>query len=250
MDQTNPNGENVETPTTSPVEITTPDDGSTVNPQSPATPSPEEANWNSLSGHAQDRFREVTRGANEARRELEEERRLRIEAQQLATYPSYKTDTQEPDVASAVKRLSDVGIATKAEVNQAVDQKLGNLVYNMEMDRLKGKYDGSTGLPTFDKDEYEDFVSRNPKYRNYEPEDVYQKMYEPEIDNWKLTNTGKSGVTQRNVTLPPTRTQVKEEPLTPELIEQRLRQPDGREWYEKNLDRINAVMSKTATPSW
>lgn len=246
----NLNGENVETPAASPAETITPDDGSSVNPQQDAASlSSEEAKWNSLTGTTQERIRQLARENNR----LREAESLKNQAPQY-NYPqpnAYGAQTRTPEVESAVQRLSDVGIATDAKVEEKVNQKVAGLVYQLELDKLSDKYSGETGLPKFEREEYEDYVARHPQYRTYAPEDVYKKMYEPEITEWQVQNHGRQ-LPSKSVTpsLRPTRTLVREEALTPEGIEQRLNQPDGRQWYEQNRDKIQTVLAKTATPTW
>lgn len=237
-------GQSVETPVTSPVEPQTPDENQEENP-SGASPvlSPEEESWKRLSGPSQERFRQITRENNYLRTKLSE-----VDNKDNSR-STYKPEPVIPEVAEAVRRLSDVGIATKEEVEQTVNNRLGGLVYQMELDRLSSKYDGQNGLPQFDKDEYEDYLARHPQYKNYAPEDVYSKMYEPEILEYKLQHLNKP-MSQPTPSLKPTKTQVREEPLSPDLIEQRLKEPDGAQWYERNKEKINTVLAKTNVEAW
>ena len=248
------NGENTETPAASPAETITTGDENQVNPQGAGNVSPEEVAWNDLKGSSQDRFRQMAKMANEARAQAERER---IERERLmSTYggrvPTPPIDNN-PGVQDAVKQLSQIGIATREEVQETVNRTVGNLVYNFDFEKLEGRYDGSNGLPKFDRDEYEDFIARHPQYRGYEPVDVYEKMYSDEILDYKLRNQNANqgqGAASRQTTasLRPTKTQVREEPLTPELIEQRLNRPDGREWYEKNKEKISSVLASMSSP--
>lgn len=253
MDQLDPNlnGENVETPAATPAEITTPE---LVNPGQPnggaaVKPSPEEVSWNDLSGASQERFRAVTRSNNELRLKLAE-----LEQRQPVNYPvpPHNPNFVAPEVADAVQRLSDVGMATKKEVEETVNQRLGGLVFQMELNRLEEKLDGNDGRPAFNRDEYQDFVARHPEYRNYTPDDVYQKMYSQELLDWQVEHYNKRPASKPTPSLRPTRTQqsLGDEPLTPELIEQRLKAPGGLEWYDKNKDKINASLEATAQPTW
>lgn len=241
----NLNGEQVETPADSQSEITTPDAGDSVNQTGAANLSPEEVSWNDLSGPAQDRFREVTRQLSRERREKEE----LLANRPTETSNRFETLNNGPieGAQEAVQKLDQIGIANKDYVDQKISQTVNALVYNSEIEKLGGRYDGSNGLPKFDRDEYENYVSIHPQYRNYLPEDVYQKMYSEEIFDWRAQNQKTGGSKPAtNSTLRPNKTQVREEPLTPEMIEQRMQEPDGREWYEKNMTRVNAVMAKSA----
>ena len=243
-------GEETETPSVSPAETITSDDGTSESSKGAASQSPEEERWNNLSGASQERFRQISRENNELRRFRESK-----EAEEKAKLASYspnsvnETVDRTPEVESAVRRLSQVGIATDEKVERLVDQKLSGLIYQQELNRLENKFSGEDGLPKFDRDEYEDYLGRHPQYRNYAPEDVYQKMYEPEIIEWKVQNHDKQrSVRTATSSLKPTRTQVREEPMTPALIEQRLKQPDGAKFYEDHIEQINAVLQKSYTP--
>lgn len=247
----NLDGEIAETPTTSPVETITPDEGSQVNQNGAETQSVEEATWNSLKGNSQARFKEVLRDLNaeRARREqIEAENRRLAYGGGVPTIPSLQQSALNPEVQAGIKQLSDMGLATKDEVAQTVEntvnQRLSGVIYNMEMDRLSSRHNGADGLPAFDKEEYEDYITRYPQYRNYTPEDVYSKMYEDDIFDVKVSRMEQPAATRQSASLKPTKTRVQEEPLSLELIEQRLREPDGRQWYERNIDKINAVVSR------
>ena len=242
-------GEETETPSASPAGTITSGEDTSEN-ESPESLSPEEVTWSSLKGSTQDRIKEILREKREA-----EERAIRAESvnpyqPQPNYYPSTAVNPNSPEVADAVRKLSDVGMATKEEVRQELNNTVQGLVREMELDRLEGKYSGESGLPKFDKEEYQDYISRHPQYMNYTPEDVYQKMYSEEIFDYKVQNQGKETAQKSSPSLRPTKTLVREELLTPELIEQRLKEPDGRGWYERNLEKINAVLTKTSTPEW
>lgn len=243
MDQ-NPNGEILETPDGSQPEIITTDEGSQVNQDGALNPSAEEVAFNSLKGSTQDRVRTLAQRANHATQLESENEQLK---QQMEALRLRNMSPVNPDVQDAVSRLDGVGIATKEytnkQIDEKVDQKLSGIVWKMEMDRLEGRHSGNDGLPAFDRTEYEAYIGANPQYRGYSPEDVYNKMFEDDIFDAKVKNLGKQPVKQ-SPTLRATRTRVQEETMTPEYIEQRLKQPDGRQWYEQNLQKINSVIGR------
>ena len=144
-----------------------------------------------------------------------------------------------PEVQNARKVLSDIGFPTEDKVDQKINQGLGQIIYNFELRDLERTYDGSNNLPKFDKAEYEDFVQRNPKYQNYDPKDVYNIMYEEEILDAKLKGRGEEPQPSTNSSLRPTKTTVREEQWTPDWLENRMKQPDGLDWYAKNKDKVN-----------
>lgn len=243
MDPNNPDliGENVETPSASPAEMITPDPTDSVNSQGASNLSPEEVAWSDLKGGTQDRIKSILREKEEALARAERAERY---AQNQFTPQSQPQPQYNPDVRDAVQKLSDVGMATKDEVRQLLNQELGNLAKDFELERLEGRHNGNDGFPKFDKTEYQDFINRNPQYRFYNPEDVYEKMYKDEIRDAEFKSY-KQPKTRQSTTssLRPTATQVREEGLTPEFIERRLQQPDGRKWYTENKERINTALA-------
>ena len=251
------NGEDVVTPAGSQPGTTTPDGGSSVNQDGArGTLSPEEVSWNDLSGGSQDRFRAITRDLNEYRRKEQEwqEEKLRLSAtNQSSRFSDTSEDPNNPEVQDAIRRLSKFGIATKEDVQAEIGKYFNGFVYRSELEKLESRFDGSNGLPKFDRNEYEDYIARYPQYRSYEPSDVYEKMYADEILDSKLQdrNGGTTSTSQTaNSSLRPTRTQVQQEPWTPELIEQKLQSLGPSEriaWLEKNRDKINTVLSNQSS---
>lgn len=249
MDPKDPSldGEIAETPIVSQTEITTPESRIDVNSQGASNElSPEEVAFNNLKGGTQDRIRELIKERDEAQAEA---RRFEtyIMSQNQPTYQAPAFNPQAPEVADAVQKLSNVGIATDEKVEKLVNQRVGNLIYNFELRDLEKAHNGSDGLPKFDRVEYEDFVKRNPQFQNYTPEDVYSmKMYPEEIMDARVKSHKGTGQSTTS-SLRPTPTVVREDSLTPEFIEKRLQQPDGRKWYAENKDRINSTLATQQT---
>jgi hypothetical protein len=248
MDQ-NPNGEILETPDGSRPETITADEGSQVNPQGAQEPSAEEVAFNSLKGSTQDRIRTLANRANQANQLQSEMEQLKAEMEAFKLRSMTPTPLQNPDVQDAVSKLDQFGVATKKfvedEIDKKVNQNLSGIVWKMEMDRLESRHSGQDGLPAFDRAEYEAYINVNPQYRGYTPEDVYNKMFEDDIFDAKVKGLGTQRSVKQGPTLRPTRTRVQEETMTPEYIEKRLAQPDGRQWYEQNIQKINAVINST-----
>jgi len=205
----------------------------------PGGQSDEEVEFSSLSGSTQDRIRRLIRERNDA-----------IEASQRGFTPPPPPPVyqpQNPSVQDAVEKLREVGITTKDDVKSMVQDSLAQLRYQAELDRLEASYDGDDGKPKFTREEYEDFVRHNPQYQDYLPEDVYEKMYKEELNDWRVNQSGSRPAARQSQSLPPRRTMQQEESLTPEGIEEKLRTlPEGEreKWYEKNVDKINAVMGR------
>lgn len=196
----------------------------------------EEVEFNSLKGTTQERIKTLIRQRNEALK--------RTENTQIMPLSNVPDNGQQPaQVQEAVHKLESVGIATKKTVEETVRQEIGALRYENEMNRLASSYSGEQG-PKFEREEYEDFVRNNPQYAGYLPEDVFKmKMYPEEFRDLELKG---ASTQKRTTTLRPTKQSVTEEPLTLETIEARLKEPDGRQWYDKNYNKINAVLAKSA----
>lgn len=239
------NGEPLETPAASPAETITTEPTETVNSQGAVVNgNPEEVEFNSLKGGTQDRIKTILKERDQYKALAAQYQTYYTASPQTGYAPQPQTvDLSNPQVREAVSQLSKVGIATDEKVDQKISQSIGNLVYNFELQSLEDKLDGANGLPKFDRNEYFDYVNRNPKYQNYAPEDVYNIMYSEEIMDAKLKERGNSLGQSSNSSLRPTKTTVREEQWTPEALEQRLREPDGKNWYAKNIELVNKVLS-------
>ena len=197
---------------------------------------PEEVEFNSLKGSAQERFRKTIRERNEA-----VERLNKIIAQQPSFVPP-ANGQQSPQIQEAVQKLEGFGIATKNTVEETVKREIGTLRYENEMSRLSSDFSGDTG-PKFEREEYEDYVRSHPQYAGYLPEDVFKmKMYPEEFRDVESTKPQP----KRTTSLKPSRSSALEEPMTPESIEARLKEPDGPQWLEKNYNQVNKILKMTA----
>lgn len=249
MDQNNPNGETVVTPAPSQGGIITPETEGNVNPQGAPTVSPEEVAFNGLKGDTQTRIKTILSEKETARREAEywKSQAASQTPQQQTPFVQSQAPVDPDQAEKAVKVLSSVGMATKDEVQRQINQSIGAMAYNYELRDLAERYDGANGLPRFERTEYEDYVQRNPQYQNYSPEDVYAKMYRQEILDAELAKrSGTSGQSQTVTLKPSGGAATQQEPLTPELIEQRMAEPGGKEWYIQNKDKINKALASQA----
>ncbi|MDE2106325.1 MAG: hypothetical protein KGL39_54400 [Patescibacteria group bacterium] len=199
----------------------------------------EEVEFNSLSGSAQDRFRKIIRDLRQTREENEHLKRQPVYGQ---TPFGQVPPPPNPDIQEAVRKLSEVGIATKDEVRKIIAETLGTVRFDDELNKLEGELDGNDGRPRFTREEYEDYINRHPQYRNYLPRDVYSVMYDEELTEWKIAHRSAKPKTQSS-SLKPTKTSVQDEEWTPEYIEQKI-QEEGPSWYDRHKDKINQVLSK------
>ncbi len=188
----------------------------------------EEVEFNKLTGHTQDRFRELLRRAKEA------EAKLGTQQTYVPTAPNMVT----PDQEQAVETLSKFGIATDKKVDEKVSAGLNQIKWELRQANLEQKYVGQDGEPKFDREEVEDYMRSHPQYQYYDPEDVFKYKMFPDEFSGQSQQTTKT----RTSSLRPTKAQTRQDALTPDFIEERLKQADGAEWYDAHLDEINAVV--------
>lgn len=214
------------------------------NPNEDTGGQPEEVEFSSLSGGAQDRFRKIYKEREEMRSELERYRKGTFSGNQIVPPPPSQYD---PQVREAISKLEQVGVATRDYVAQQIQDTLAQKTFYDELGKLESEIDGHDGRPKFTREEYTDYINRYPQYKNYLPIDVYQKIYSEELDSWKA---GHPQVKQpRQQTLRPTRTASRDSDLTPEEIENKLKtlpEPQRSQWYEKNLSKINEAMGRNS----
>src|SRR5258708_10894874 len=204
----------------------------------------EEVEFSKLTGSAQDRFRKLYQEKQQAQAELHKMRQLVQQGGGQQPAPGAQGLTTE--VQEAVKRLDDVGIATKDFVKEQVQSILAQKTYYDELDKLESQLNGNDGKPKFTREEYFDYIDKHPQYKNYLPQDVYSKMYEDELFDWKAKN-GNQQATGRTQQLRPTRSASREQELTVDEIEAKLKslpEPQRSEWYSANKKRIDAAASK------
>lgn len=195
----------------------------------------EEIAFNTLSGSAQDRIRGLLRRTKDA--EAEAERMKALAYSGGAKLPPVPPESNS-DVQSAIKKLDDVGMATKDYVQEQMNKALQSIQYEQKMKQLSESESGQDGRPKFDRYEYEDFVKTHPQYRYYDPADVFSIMYRDELLDWELKNRE---IDTSTPSLKSSRTVSREDVWTPEYIEQNIKE-QGTAWYEKNLDKINKVL--------
>lgn len=205
-----------------------PNDGQPTDPNAGQQPD-EEVEFNKLSGSAQERIREMWRRARTA----EEERdTLRQQQPNVPPAPQLDANTQQ---RQALETLDQAGVATKDFTKREVTQGIAEIKLELRNQNLVQKY--MDAPVQFNPDEIEDYKRTHPQYASYDPEDVFlYKMYPDEFANQRQTQT------KRSSNIRPTKQMQRQDALTPEYIEERLKQPDGDEWYEKNKDEINKVV--------
>lgn len=113
--------------------------------------------------------------------------------------------------------------------------------YAKDLKDLSNKYDGKDGKPAFDPTEIANYAKSNGIFNL---EAAYRDMHWKELVDWEKKQDSSDAVeTERpnsaNQNKPNERVK-----LTQEFLKERLAQPDGKQWYEKNRDKIIAAMGK------
>src|ERR1035437_8986646 len=115
----NDNGENLETPSASQAGTITSEPDGSVNSSSAVTESPEEVEFNTLKGGTQDRIKAILNERDQFKAEAE--RKDQFIRSQSFNQPTTNTDLSNPQVKAVVQQLSDVGMATKQDVDTLVN---------------------------------------------------------------------------------------------------------------------------------
>jgi hypothetical protein len=180
---------------------------------------------------------------------LQEERKKRQELEtrlsaleESASKPSTSDKSSNPDIETAANALDPYlrqkGFLTREQLEEEKQAES----YANEMKDLTKKFDGKDGRPTFDAYEVSEFGKKN---RIFNLEVAYKTMHEKELIDWNMKQgdkseapetekSGSSGIKQTGNT----------SILTRESLKVRLAKPDGREWWEKNRDKVFAAMQK------
>ena len=203
----------------------------------------EEIIWDSLKGTTQDRIKELIQERDDYKEKLAQQDSQRV----TQTYqpPNQTTQTYADDeVDRAVATLKEKGkFATQDDLYALVNQ----VKMERDHDRLESKYDGSDGLPKYDKEEVRDYMDKKAKLGNYigDPEAAFRNMYFDEfVDAGRKQMKKKPAYTSEKPTASSTTS--RNEPMTLESFRAELNSPEGREKYAKlmqNPQKFDALIA-------
>lgn len=181
-------------------------------------------------------------------KEIKAEREKRHELESKMAELESKLDSRptnsnqdDLDLEVAVERLAPYlqkkGFMT---AQQKEDEDRANK-YAEDLKNLSARYDGSDGRPTFDPNEVANYAKANGIFNL---EAAYRDMHWKELVDWEKKRDNSDDVetekpNSSNQNKPGERVK-----LTSEFLKERLAQPDGREWYDKNRDKIIAAMTQ------
>lgn len=211
---------------------------------------PEELEWAKMGGRTRDRIRQLIHERDEWRNTAQAAKQTPPEPIQPTVVPPPSVQNQfpgqlTPEQELAIENLRKFGIWTKKDQEefekkqeqllqsrqQAVEDEV---LIETEYARLEAAHNGSDGLPAFDRNLIEEHMKATGVYN---PEKAYEDLYRDEIfDAWSRKSNAPSRDTYSEK--PKGSTTAGTEPLTLAGLQERLRQPDGKDWWDKNRDRL------------
>lgn len=179
---------------------------------------------------------------------LQEERKKRQELEQRlsnleASFSKPSTsDSSDPDIEQAIEKLDPYlrrrGYLTR---DQFEEEKSAD-AYANEMRTLTEKYNGKDGRPAFDAYEVSEFGKKN---RIYNLEVAYEQLHKKELTDWeRKQNREEEAPETEKPTSSGTREAGNTPILTREALAKKLGSASGREWWEKNREKVIAAMQR------
>jgi hypothetical protein len=207
--------------------------------------------WSSLSGDSQERFQSLANLKKQAEQTAERERaekekvKADLEALKAAQTRVPMPSTNEkmtPEEKNAYNRLTELGITDKDYVDRKVAEQIkvieDRLYFNDLHARLETDINSRKGMPKYDREEVEAHMREK---QIFDPKAAYNDLYHDEILAYEV---GKSSKNPKVVSTEGTRSRISTtEPWTRASLAERLRQPDGVEFYRKNKDKILRMQS-------
>lgn len=158
--------------------------------------------------------------------------------------PMPPTDQPDPKVQEAVSQLKKLGFTTKDELAGMKQTIQDEWLLNAEHQRLAESYSGSDGRPKYDSTTVEEYMRKNGIYS---PEIAYKALHESELLDWHLKQAGTPGATNQPYTTPAAPSGNRDSNvITRELIQEKMKSPDWRQWYEENREKILSLAQQGA----
>jgi len=176
----------------------------------------------------------------------EREKRHKLESRMAKlesrlTSASTNSNQDDAELEIAVERLAPILQKRGFITAQQKEDEDRAAQYAKDLESLSHKYDGKDGRPNFDPTE----VANHAKKQGiFNLEAAYRDLHWKElIDFEKKQSTTEDVETERPNS--PSQSKPNERvKLTQDFLKERLSQPDGKEWYEKNRDKIMSALSK------
>lgn len=158
--------------------------------------------------------------------------------------PPAPTTTQEqtPEVAKAVEYLKKLGFVQKADVEEQTQAIENRMALDNHHSRLESSYDGEDGRPAYDRKKVEDYMK---EHAVYDPEIAYDALHKTELLDWAIKNAQGDGKKKAFVEKPGSSSSTRDDQtITRERIAEAMKTTAGREWYERNRDKILDLTTK------
>lgn len=208
--------------------------------------------WSSLDGSSQERFQTLANKKKEAERtaELERKQREKLELElrslkESQPVPMPRTQSKmSQEEESAYKRLQEIGVADQVYVDKKIEEKIRVIEDRLYFDSLHAGLErdigNKKGMPKYDRSEVESHMREK---QIFDPKAAYQDLYHDEIVAYEVGQlTSKK---QKSVQTESTKSRIgTSEPWTRQSLGERLRQPDGKEFFIKNREKILKMQSQ------
>lgn len=200
--------------------------------------------WKQLDGRSQDRFKRLSQQKRDL---LLEKQKLEEELERTKSFNKVPMPPQngQPKFASDEERdaftrlTTGLGVPTTDQVQELVREEVENVKSRMYLDGLHDKLEteiaADKNLPAYDRVEIEDYM-RKTGIMN--PKAAYRDMYHDEVvaqEAQRLVSKNKADAPTSQRTRSRSGS---DQPWTRERLAERLRQPDGIDWYKKNKEKI------------
>jgi hypothetical protein len=207
--------------------------------------------WTSLSGDSQNRFQSLANLKKQAEQTAEKERAEKekvkaeleaLKAQQVRV-PMPTNGKMTPEEEQARKRLLELDITDKDYVDRVVTEKIKVIEDRLYFDalhaQLEQEINSKSGMPKYNRKEVEAHMREK---QIYDPKASYENLYHDEIVAYEAgqLNSKKTKAVQTESTRSRISTN---EPWTRASLAERLRQPDGKEFFIKNREKIIRMQS-------
>jgi len=173
------------------------------------------------------------------------EGRLKRVEEKLVSPTPLSTSTQPtvtPQVQRAIDYLKELGFVKKEDLEEREKATENKMVLISEHQRLENRYSGSDGRPKYERSEIETYMR---KHAIYDPDAAYSLLHKSELLDWEIKKYEADKKKKPFVIRPSSSGNSREDNIiTSEKISEKLKTPEGREWYEKNRKKILTLMAE------
>lgn len=148
-----------------------------------------------------------------------------------------------PEVQRAVDHLKGIGkFVTEDELKKTIQTIEDRNNLNAEHIRLVQEHDGSDGRPKYDKQKVEEYMRERAVY---DPKVAYEALHRDELVEWEIRKAEEQRKKKPYVEKRGGSTSENDEnAITLEKIQDSMKTPSGREWYERNRTKILSLLAQ------